>query len=83
MTKSIFRFIAVVVLVQVVGCGYMRNWWGPQGTIKQRQMEASVYDPYAEPDVGPEVVGSRPRDFQKPLPEPVRHSRPTNPTWGR
>lgn len=83
MAKFIYRAIAVAILVQAVGCGYARNWWGPQGTMRQQQVEASIYDPYAEPDVGPEVVGSRPRDFQKPLAEPVRNSRPLNPAWGR
>lgn len=81
--KLVYRLIAVVILLQAVGCGYARNWWGPQGTMKQQQLEASVYDPYAAPDVGPEVVGSRPLDFQKPLAEPVRNSRPPNSLWGR
>ncbi len=74
---------ATMLLVHASGCGYTRSWWAPQGTIKQRQMEASIFDPYAEPDVGPEVVGSRPRDFQKPFAEPVRNSRPANAGWGR
>lgn len=83
MAKFVFRLSAVVVLVQAVGCGYTRNFWGPQGTMKQQQLEATVYDPYAEPDVGPEVDGARPLDFQKPQAEPVRNSRPPNPLWGR
>jgi hypothetical protein len=81
--KFIYRSIAVVILMQTAGCGNAINWWGPQGTMRQQQLDASVYDPYAEPDVGPEVVGSRPRDFQKPFAEPVRNSRPGNSLWGR
>ena len=81
---NVFRgSVAVLILVQATGCGYARNWWGPQGTMRQQQLDASVYDPYSATDIGPEVVGGRPRDFQKPYPEAVRNSRPTNTMWGR
>lgn len=81
--RYLYRSFAVVVLLQAIGCGYARNWWGPQGTMRQQQLDAAVYDPYASPDVGPDVVGSRPRGFQKPFAEPVRNSRPSNALWGR
>ncbi|MDX1944518.1 MAG: membrane or secreted protein [Pirellulaceae bacterium] len=43
------------------------------GTILQQRLRASVHDPYLDPDAGPNAEDSRPRDFQQPLPEPVRN----------
>ena len=40
-------------------------------------------DPYPDPNAGPEVVGGRPREFQKPLPEPVRSRYLTDSWWQR
>ena len=42
------------------------------GTIQQQQARASQFDPYADNRAAPEIVGGRPREFQKPLAEPVR-----------
>jgi hypothetical protein len=81
--KFVSRSIVVIILIQAVGCSSGINLWGPRGTMRQQQLDAAVYDPYASPDVGPDVEGSRPRDFQKPFAEPVRNSRPGNPLWGR
>ena len=47
------------------------NWSNP-GTMSQQQQRATVFDPYADNTAGPEIVGGRPREFQKPLAEPVR-----------
>lgn len=64
-----------LLLAGIAGCrGYNPFRW-PPGTLQQQRLNATVHDPYADTDAGPEVVGSRPRDFQKPLAEPVR-SRP-------
>jgi len=48
-----------------------------------QQREASVFDPYADNDLGPEVVGGRPRDYQKQAPEPVRSKWYSNTVWGQ
>ncbi len=40
--------------------------------MRQQQLNATFHDPYTEPDIGPEVVGGRPREYQKPSAEPVR-----------
>jgi hypothetical protein len=55
---------------------------GP-GPIYQQQQNASIHDPYALDELGPEIVGSRPRDFQKPLAEPVRNRWFADSWWGR
>jgi hypothetical protein len=47
------------------------NWNNP-GTLTQQQQRATVFDPFANNEVGPEVVGGRPREFQKPMNEAAR-----------
>ena len=56
-----------------VGCrGYSHPFQRPPGTMQQQRLGATYHDPYTDQDAGPEVVGGRPRDYQKPLAEPVR-----------
>ncbi len=47
------------------------NWNNP-GSLAQQQQRANVFDPFANNEVGPEIVGGRPRDFQKPMTEATR-----------
>ncbi|MEN1680259.1 MAG: hypothetical protein AAGJ46_11760 [Planctomycetota bacterium] len=42
---------------------------GPAGP---QQLDAIYHDPYPLDDVGPEIVGGRPRSYQRPVPETVR-----------
>ena len=73
----LLRSICLVVATGLtIGCGYSRPALQPPGPIYQQQQNASLHDPYSDNDLGPEVVGGRPRDFQKPMAEPVR-----NRTW--
>lgn len=44
----------------------------PRGTMQQQQHRAVLRDPFYDQDVGPEVVGGRPRGLDKPLAEPAR-----------
>ena len=46
--------------------------WSNPGTLAQQQQRANVFDPYADNNAAPEIVGGRPRDFQKPLADPGR-----------
>ena len=71
----IHRFRAgtgLLLLVSIGACQGLGPGPGPPGTIQQQQLRASVHDPYADPKAGPEVVGGRPREYQKPLPEATR-----------
>lgn len=61
-----------VILLALTGCNVSLPRWGFPGTLPQQRFNATMSDPYADSDVGPEVVGNRPREFEKPLPEPVR-----------
>lgn len=63
------------VATLLVGCnGTVRkpSFLNPGNTSTQRY-NAIVHDPYPLDDVGPEIVGGRPREYQDPVPE-VRRS---------
>ena len=61
------------------GCRHVQlpRFLQPAGTSNSQQARASFEDPYADNIAGPEIVGGRPREFQKQLAEPVR-SNPYN-----
>lgn len=68
-------------LLTVSGC---RSMWPSifrPGPTEVQRANASRHDPYTDENIGPEVVGGRPRDFQKPRPEPVRGQPYQNPRW--
>jgi hypothetical protein len=50
------------------------------GTAEQQRAEAERFDPYPEQDLGPAVVGGRPRGYQVPPAEPKRAQGPER--WG-
>lgn len=63
------------------GCtAVMPNWLHP-GRIDEQRIRATSHDPFPQNEGGPEIVGGRPRDFQKPRSEPVRSAVPRN-MWG-
>jgi hypothetical protein len=62
----------VLVAAGVVGCRGDRGLLQPPGTIEKQRFDATVFDPYADNDIAPEVEGGRPKDFQRPLSEPSR-----------
>ena len=52
------------------------RWGGSpygQGSVERQKARAVTFDPYPLNDVGPEIVGARPRGFTTPLSEPVRN----------
>ncbi|MBC8352218.1 MAG: membrane or secreted protein [Planctomycetes bacterium] len=73
MTNCIKLAIAGCFVVISAGCNTPRPLLAPPGPVRYQQNNASYHDPYADADLGPEVVGARPRDFQKPNAEPVRN----------
>ena len=72
MTNKIKLAVAACFAAATVGCHLPRPLFAPPGPVRYQQNNASYHDPYADEDAGPEVVGARPRDFQKPSAEPVR-----------
>ena len=41
------------------------------GGAEQQRKEAVRYDPYPDPNIGPNVDGARPREYQQPISEPA------------
>src|SRR4051812_2931157 len=78
------RIAAVLLLLVVAGCANGRTAQQPpppnnpymargQGAVPRLQrMETERFDPYPMTNVGPEVMGGRPQDFDKPRAEPTR-----------
>jgi hypothetical protein len=60
----------LVVSLTLCGCqnGLQQNLQ-PPGTIWQQRNRAVQFDPYPIDHMGPAIVGGRPREFGKPLPE--------------
>jgi hypothetical protein len=69
--------VLALTLLVVSGCysPYIRypNFAHP-GTAAEQRADAERFDPYPDPETGPEVVGGRPPGFQRPL---------TETEWGR
>ncbi len=66
--------LSCAALASIVGCA-SRPGWGfssGQGTVDRQKARAVVHDPYPLNDIGPEVVGGRPREYFNPQSEPVR-----------
>jgi hypothetical protein len=54
------------------GCCGQQLQLGPRGPLRLQQAVATQFDPYGDIDAGPEIVGGRPREFQRPSAEPER-----------
>ena len=63
-----------LLLVGLSGCASRPGWGfgGGQGTGERQKARATIHDPYPLNDIGPEVIGGRPREFYTPQAEPVR-----------
>jgi hypothetical protein len=73
----------VALLLAIGGCRSGQSGLRSPGSIQRQQYNATLHDPYADNDAGPEIVGGRPREFQKPLAEPVRGSLLRDTWWSR
>ncbi|MFW6169500.1 MAG: hypothetical protein ACODAD_03350 [Planctomycetota bacterium] len=58
--------LITLVAVGLVGCRVGDGLFSPPGKIEKQRFDATVFDPYTDNQLGPEVVGGRPRGFQKP-----------------
>jgi hypothetical protein len=74
------RFVSLVLLVPFVGCigspVSAQRWSGGQfgqGSVERQKSRSVYFDPFPLNDIGPEVVGGRPRGFTDPLPEAKRN----------
>jgi hypothetical protein len=67
--SNFFCFGMLLLTLTSAGCSpYIRmpNFAQP-GTAAQQRADAERFDPYPDPDAGPEVVGGRPPGFTRPL----------------
>ena len=83
MRLTFLLLCALLVVATMPGCSHSRPRVWPAGPIHQQQQNASLHDPYFDNDLGPEVVGGRPREFEKPLSEPVRRQWWQSSWWSR
>lgn len=71
--RKIMKVCMLAFLSAASGCaGIDGPDWCHPGWIDQQRNRAQRFDPYPLPDLGPEVVGGRPREFQVPAPETQR-----------
>ena len=72
-TIPVLTLSTVYLLGTLTGCQHIHEQLtGPRGDIRQQQYRAALFDPYALPEIGIDLGGQRPREFDRPLPEPVR-----------
>lgn len=57
--------------------------WNFPGTLDQQRSSAVLHDPYPDAYAGPTTDGMRPREFQRPLPEPVKNRGLKDSWWQR
>ena len=71
--KRAWRLAVILLLFAgLAGCRSGQNLLAPPGPTEKQRFSATIHDPYPDNDIGPEVVGGRPKDFQRPLSEPDR-----------
>ena len=66
--------LVVVFAAGSLGCGSrfrVPNLFHP-GSTGPQQYDAIYHDPYPLDDVAPEIVGGRPREYQRPVPQVTR-----------
>jgi len=71
MRKWLFGWICVVLAAAGCSTSGRTNVFCP-GTADFQQRRAERFDPYAQRETGPEIVGARPREYQVPVAEPAR-----------
>lgn len=70
MKTTLLLRIAVIAIACMVftGCHMTPNF-GPQGTIGMQRNFAVLHDPFPSDDLGPPIVGGRPKGFEQPWAE--------------
>jgi hypothetical protein len=65
--------LASLAFLAAAGCQSVAppNIYDP-GPLDYQRSSAQRFDPYTDQEIGPDVVGGRPRDFDKPIAEPSR-----------
>ena len=62
--------VATLLAWPIAGCASVsRPSWLNPGPAPVQQSRAQQFDPYPENEPGPQIVGARPREYEKPVPE--------------
>jgi hypothetical protein len=76
MKKFLLLTLAMLFAAALAGCqGDKFGWpsWMHPGSAQQQGMRAARFDPYPQTDpgstMGPNMGGTRPRDYDTPIPE--------------
>ncbi|MCA9240652.1 MAG: hypothetical protein KDA37_10645 [Planctomycetales bacterium] len=72
--RTPWLLLLAIGLTSAPGCGgnfRLPNLFHPGPTGPQRY-DAVYHDPYPIDDLGPEVEGGRPREYQRPVPQVTR-----------
>jgi len=72
MQRVAIALLGFSLAVGTCGCANARWDFWRAGRAQDQQRRAQKFDPYPLPDIGPAMAGTRPREFDKPLAEPVR-----------
>jgi hypothetical protein len=78
MARAAWAVFFAALLTVTAGCQVSLPRWLRPGTVDRQQDKAVLYDPYPDNELGPEIVGGRPREYQQQVPTSVR-SQPRGP----
>ncbi len=81
MSRCCSLLLVVVLAAGIFGCRTNRSKLLSPGSVQQQRSNAMLFDPFTDEDAGPEVVGGRPKDYQKPLSESERSRLFLNSYW--
>jgi hypothetical protein len=71
MRRSGLGIALAPLFVALAGCWSPPRLFHP-GPAAVQQKNAVQFAPFADNNIGPEIVGARPRDYDKPISEPAR-----------
>lgn len=74
-SQVVFRSFLLVAVASVSGTGCKSSQYAERfglGTMDQQKAKAADFDPFPLNDIGPPVMGARPRGFLDPTPEAKR-----------
>ena len=75
MLRMLTALTIVTAMIVSTGCRSTGKpqFFGPgPGSAPYQQHQAQQFDPYPEPNIGPNVDGGRPQGYANPAPEPMR-----------
>jgi len=82
MSRIAGSLLLAISLLASAGCTATFPTVRGPGTVEQQRLRTSVLDLYPEPNMGPEVTGARPPNYQRPRTE-VRQAQEFRELWAR